>query len=45
MELERQCPDCRAIKLLDEELLALGKNATLLEELYGFVADLIACPS
>ena len=34
----------RHIKQLDEELLALGEEAMLLEELDGFVAGLLACP-
>jgi uncharacterized protein len=32
------------IKQLDEELLALGEEAMLLEELDGFIAGLLACP-
>ena len=34
----------RHIKQLDEELLALGEEAMLLEELDGFIAGLLACP-
>jgi hypothetical protein len=34
----------RNIKQLDEELLALGEEAMLLEELDGFIAGLLACP-
>jgi uncharacterized protein len=34
----------RNIKQLDEELLALGDDAMLLEELDGFIAGLLACP-
>jgi uncharacterized protein len=34
----------RHIKQLDEELLALGEDSMLLEELDGFVAGLLACP-
>ena len=34
----------RRIKQLDEELLALGEEAMLLEELDGFIAGLLACP-
>src|ERR1700755_2059298 len=34
----------RQIKQLDEELLALGEEAMLLEELDGFIAGLPACP-
>jgi uncharacterized protein len=34
----------RHIKQLDEELLALGDEAMLLEELDGFIAGLLACP-
>jgi uncharacterized protein len=32
------------IKQLDEELLALGEEAMLLEELDGFIAGLLTCP-
>jgi len=32
------------LKLLDEELLALGEETMLLEELDGFIAGLLACP-
>ena len=32
------------LKQLDEELLALGEETMLLEELDGFIADLLACP-
>jgi uncharacterized protein len=34
----------RHIKQLDEELLALGEETMLLEELDGFIAGLLACP-
>ena len=34
----------RNIKQLDEELLGLGEEAMLLEELDGFIAGLLACP-
>jgi uncharacterized protein len=34
----------RRLKQLDEELLALGEDSMLLEELDGFVAGLLACP-
>jgi uncharacterized protein len=34
----------RRIKQLDEELLALGEDSMLLEELDGFIAGLLACP-
>ena len=34
----------RQIKQLDEELLALGEETMLLEELDGFIAGLLACP-
>jgi uncharacterized protein len=34
----------RHIKQLDEELLALGEDSMLLEELDGFVAGLLVCP-
>ena len=34
----------RHIKQLDEELLALGEDSMLLEELDGFIAGLLACP-
>src|SRR5579872_1210371 len=34
----------RRLKQLDEELLALGDEAMLLEELDGFIAGLLACP-
>jgi uncharacterized protein len=34
----------RRIKQLDEELLGLGDDAMLLEELDGFIAGLLACP-
>src|SRR5258708_22048016 len=34
----------RHIKQLDEELLDLGEEAMLLEELDGFVAGLLVCP-
>ena len=34
----------RRIKQLDEELLALGEDTMLLEELDGFIAGLLACP-
>jgi uncharacterized protein len=44
MELERPCPDCRRTKQLEEELLALGEDTMLLEELDGFIAGLLACP-
>jgi len=33
----------RHIKQLDEELLALGDEAMLLEELDGFIAGLLVC--
>ena len=32
------------LKQLDEELLALGEETMLLEELDGFIAGLLACP-
>jgi uncharacterized protein len=32
------------IKQLDEELLALGEEVMLLEELDGFIAGLLTCP-
>jgi uncharacterized protein len=34
----------RSLKQLDQELLALGDDSMLLEELDGFVAGLLACP-
>jgi uncharacterized protein len=34
----------RRLKQLDEELLALGEETMLLEELDGFIAGLLACP-
>lgn len=34
----------RRLKQLDEELLALGEEAMLLEELDGFIAGLLVCP-
>jgi uncharacterized protein len=34
----------RRLKRLDEELLALGEEAMLLEELDGFIAGLLICP-
>ena len=34
----------RRLKQLDEELLDLGEEATLLEELDGFIAGLLVCP-
>src|SRR5260370_35882605 len=34
----------RRLKQLDEELLALGDETMLLEELDGFVAGLLVCP-
>lgn len=34
----------RRLKQLDEELLALGEDAMLLEELDGFIAGLLTCP-
>src|SRR5262245_26167622 len=34
----------RRIKQLDEELLALGEDTMLLEELDGFIAGLLVCP-
>jgi uncharacterized protein len=34
----------RRMKQLDEELLALGEDTMLLEELDGFIAGLLACP-
>src|ERR1700761_1715637 len=34
----------RRLKQLDEELLALGDEAMLLEELDGFIAGLLTCP-
>src|SRR6201987_5208874 len=34
----------RRIKQFDEELLALGEDSMLLEELDGFIAGLLACP-
>ena len=34
----------RHLKQLDEELLALGEETMLLEELDGFIAGLLACP-
>src|SRR6202008_941415 len=34
----------RRIKQLDQELLALGEDSMLLEELDGFVAGLLPCP-
>src|SRR5713226_5962807 len=34
----------RRLKQLDEELLALGEETMLLEELDGFVAGLLVCP-
>jgi uncharacterized protein len=34
----------RRLKQLDEELLALGEDTMLLEELDGFIAGLLACP-
>ena len=34
----------RRLKQLDEELLALGEETTLLEELDGFIAGLLVCP-
>jgi yecA family protein len=34
----------RRLKQLDEELLALGDEAMLLEELDGFIAGLLVCP-
>ena len=45
MKLERPCPSLsRRLKQLDEELLNLGEEATLLEELDGFIAGLLVCP-
>ena len=34
----------RRLKQLDEELLALGEETMLLEELDGFIAGLLVCP-
>jgi uncharacterized protein len=34
----------RRLKHLDEELLALGEETMLLEELDGFIAGLLVCP-
>ena len=34
----------RRLKQLDEELLALGEETMLLEELDGFIAGLLTCP-
>jgi uncharacterized protein len=34
----------RHLKQLDEELLALGEETMLLEELDGFIAGLLVCP-
>src|SRR5512140_1911532 len=34
----------RRVKQLDEELLALGEETMLLEELDGFIAGLLVCP-
>ena len=34
----------RRLKQLDEELLALGEETMLLEELHGFIAGLLVCP-
>lgn len=34
----------RRLKQLDEELLSLGEDTMLLEELDGFIAGLLACP-
>ena len=35
----------RHLKQLDEELLALGEETMLLEELDGFIAGLLVCPT
>ena len=34
----------RRAKQLDEELLALGEDTMLLDELDGFIAGLLTCP-
>jgi uncharacterized protein len=34
----------RRVKQLDEELLALGEETMLLEELDGFITGLLVCP-
>ena len=34
----------RRLKQIDEELLALGEETMLLEELDGFIAGLLVCP-
>jgi hypothetical protein len=45
MEYGRPCPVFHAgSRQLDEELLALGEETMLLEELDGFIVGLLVCP-
>ena len=36
--------ESRQLRQLQQELLALGEDAMLLEELDGFIAGLLVCP-
>jgi uncharacterized protein len=45
LEMESAVPKpSRHLRKLDQELLALGEDAMLLEELDGFIAGLLVCP-